>query len=63
MKFSGIKTLAGITLLSSALLGGCVVAPAPGYYGGAVGTVAPPAPQVEVVGVAPGPGYVGMGGY
>lgn len=61
---SGFKTLAGIAVLSGTLLGGCIVAPAPGYYrGGAVVTVAPPAPQVEVVGVAPGPGYVWMGGY
>ena len=60
----GIKTLAGIAVLSGALLGGCVVAPAPGYYGGgAVVTVAPPAPQYEVVGVAPTPGFVWFGGY
>jgi hypothetical protein len=59
----GIKTIAGIAILSGALLGGCVVAPAPGYYGGAVVTVAPPAPQVEVYGVAPAPGYVWFGGY
>jgi hypothetical protein len=60
----GIKTLAGIAVLSGALLGGCIVAPAPGYYGGgAVVTVAPPAPQLEVVGVAPTPGYVWFGGY
>jgi hypothetical protein len=59
----GIKTLAGIAVLSGALLGGCVVAPAPGYYGGgAVVTVAPPAPQYEVVGVAPTPGVVWFGG-
>jgi hypothetical protein len=46
----------GSLLLGTALLGGCVVAPAPGYYGGAVVTVAPPVPQVEVVGIAPTPG-------
>jgi hypothetical protein len=57
-----LKTVAGIAVLSGALLGGCVVAPAPGYYGGVV-TVAPPAPQVEVVGVAPQPGFVWVGGY
>lgn len=50
-------------LLAGALLGGCVVAPAPGYYRGAVVTVAPPAPLVEVVGVAPAPGYLWFGGY
>ena len=62
--FRGMKAGMGAVLLAGALLGGCVVAPAPGYYGGgAVVTVAPPAPQVEVVGVAPYPGYVWMGGY
>jgi hypothetical protein len=60
---TGIKVLAA-TLLSATLLGGCVVAPAPGYYrAGAVVTVAPPAPQVEVVGVAPAAGYVWFPGY
>jgi hypothetical protein len=50
-------------------LGGCVVAPLPQYgaapapyYGEAV-TVEPPAPQVEVVGVAPAPGYFWIGGF
>jgi hypothetical protein len=52
----------GSLLLGTALLGGCVVAPAPGYYRGAV-VVAPPAPQVEVIGVAPSPGFVWFGGY
>ena len=62
--FRGMKAGMGVVLLAGALLGGCVVAPAPGYYGGgAVVTVAPPTPQVEVVGVAPYPGYVWMGGY
>jgi hypothetical protein len=59
----GLSAGAGIMLLAGALLGGCVVAPARGYYAGPVVTVAPPAPQVEVVGVAPGPGYVWFGGY
>ena len=60
----GLKAGAGCLLLAGALLGGCVVAPAPRpYYGGAIVTVAPPAPQVEVVGVAPTPGYVWFGGY
>ena len=53
-----------MTLVAAALLGGCVVVPAPGYYyGGGVGAVAPPPDQVEVVGVAPMPGYVWFGGY
>ncbi len=63
----GFKAAATAVLAAGTLLGGCVVAPAPGYYGGyyggAVVTVAPPAPQVEVYGVAPGPGYVWIGGY
>jgi WXXGXW repeat (2 copies) len=61
----GLKAGAGILMLAAALLGGCVVAPAPGpyAYGGAVVTVAPPAPQVEVVGIAPAAGYVWFPGY
>jgi hypothetical protein len=59
----GLKAGMGCLLMAGALLGGCVVAPAPGYYAGGVVTVAPPAPQVEVVGVAPAPGYVWFGGY
>jgi hypothetical protein len=65
-----MKRLRGLTmgiggvLLGVTLLGGCVVAPAPGYYyRPAVVTIAPPVPQVEVVGVAPAPGYVWFGGY
>jgi hypothetical protein len=50
-------------VLASVTLTGCVVSARPAYYGGAVVTVAPPAPQVEVVGVAPAPGYVWFGGY
>jgi hypothetical protein len=54
-------------LATATLLGGCVVrgsigVPAPTVYVGAV-SVAPPAPQVEVIGVPPQPGYVWLGGY
>jgi hypothetical protein len=56
---AGVVTI----LLAGTLLGGCVVASAPAYYGGGVVAVAPPAPLVEVVGVAPTPGYVWFGGY
>ena len=57
--------------LCLALLAGCVVAPAPySDYGAAVaypGYVAvptpPPAPRVEVAGVAPVPGYWWVSGY
>ena len=51
--------------IAAALLGGClsgcIVAPAPGYYGETVYT-APPALQYEAVGVAPTPGYFWIGG-
>ena len=46
-------------------LGGCVVVPAEphGHADGPVVAVAPPAPQVEVIGIAPGPGYFWVGGW
>ncbi len=45
-------------------LAGCIVVPARGgRYMTDVVTVAPPAPRFEVVGVAPFPGYVRIGGY
>jgi hypothetical protein len=51
-------------LAMGSMLGGCVVVPArPAYYGGEVVAVAPPAPQVEVVGVGPAPGYIWIGGF
>jgi hypothetical protein len=64
-RFGGFKVVAAIGLMSASVLGGCVVAPAPapGYYSGAVVMVAPPEPRVEVVGVAPAPGYVWFPGY
>jgi hypothetical protein len=53
----------GAALLGAALaLPGCVVAPAPGYYGARV-MVAPPPLRAEVYGVAPYPGYFWIGGY
>jgi hypothetical protein len=58
----GFRAAAATLALASAMLVGCVVSPAPAYYGETV-QVAPPAPQVEVVGVAPAPGYVWLGGY
>jgi hypothetical protein len=60
---TGLRAGLGTLLVAGSLLSGCVVAPAPGYYGARVVTVAPPPPQVEVVGVAPAPGYVWFGGY
>jgi hypothetical protein len=50
-------------LLLSVALGGCVVVPDQRHYAGGVVMVAPPAPRVEVIGVAPTPGYVWLGGY
>lgn len=50
--------------LASLTLTGCVVAPSPPhhvYYEPVM--VAPPPPRVEVIGVAPYPGYVWIGGY
>jgi hypothetical protein len=54
-----------LALALTSLLGACVVIPAPRHYGGGgeVVTVAPPAPQGEVVGVAPGPGFIWIGGF
>ncbi len=58
-----LRNAAIVTALSAAL-SACVVYPAHGYYyvSGPV-AVAPPPPRVEVYGVAPGPGYVWIGGY
>jgi WXXGXW repeat (2 copies) len=63
IKARGLKVAAAALALASVTLTGCVVAPAPGYYEGGPVMVAPPPPQVEVVGVAPAPGYVWIGGY
>jgi hypothetical protein len=54
--------LAGALVFSLAL-GGCVVVPADPYYAGGLVMVAPPAPRAEVIGVAPVPGYLWIGGY
>jgi hypothetical protein len=53
---------AGALVLSMALAG-CVVVPADQYYAGGPVLVAPPPPRVEVVGVAPYPGYIWIGGF
>jgi hypothetical protein len=60
MRLKSLKVTAAAALLS-ALLAGCIVAPAPGYYGETVYS-APPALQVEAVDVAPAPGYFWIGG-
>ena len=61
MKFTATKLLvAGV--IASAVLSGCVVAPYPGYADVAVSYQEPPPVQYEVVGVAPSPGYLWIGG-
>src|ERR1700729_725158 len=50
-------------LLLSTVLAGCVVVPDQRHYAGGVVVVGPPEPRVEVVGVAPTPGYVWLSGY
>lgn len=51
-------------VLAAASLSGCVVVPARPYYASpAVVPVAPPAPEVEVIGAPPVAGYIWLGGY
>lgn len=54
---------ATVVVLGSAMAGGCVVAPAEPYYVSERVMVAPPPPRVEVVGVAPAPGYIWIDGF
>jgi hypothetical protein len=63
-KAPSLRTVAALLLLS-APLGACVVYGDPynGYYVGAVAPVAPPAPQVEIYGAPPTPGFLWIGGY
>jgi hypothetical protein len=59
------RTRAGIAaalIIAALTLQGCVITARPAYAG-AVVTVAPPAPQVEVVGVAPQAGFIWFPGY
>jgi hypothetical protein len=60
MRFTSTRVTIAAALAAAALTA-CVVAPAPGYYGATV-TTAPPALQVETVGVAPYPGAFWIGG-
>ena len=53
----------GLALTMTALTGCVVTARPAAFYVGPTVAVAPPAPIVETYGVAPGPGYVWMGGY
>lgn len=61
---SPVVHLLAISLLTIGLAG-CVVAvdPPHRYYVGEPVAVAPPPPQVEVYGTAPGPGFVWLGGF
>lgn len=68
MKSSAIKKLLvatglGLTLAATLPMSGCVVVPDHRYYAGEVVTVAPPPPRREIIGVAPGAGYIWAGGY
>jgi hypothetical protein len=49
--------------LACICLAGCIVAPVRPYGGAEYVTVAPPEARVEVIGVAPAPGYFWIGGY
>jgi hypothetical protein len=63
-KARGFRAAAlAVLVLGSINLTGCVVAPARGYYVDGPVMVAPPPARVEVIGVAPAPGLVWIGGY
>lgn len=59
MKLSCAR-IALASMLLTATLSACVVAPAPGYA--VVSYTAPPPVRVETIGVAPAPGYFWVGG-
>jgi WXXGXW repeat (2 copies) len=58
-----LRAAAACTFILILNMTACVVAPDQGHYYGGVVMVAPPEPRVEVVGVAPTPGYVWFNGY
>jgi WXXGXW repeat (2 copies) len=62
-QFKCLNAALALTLIVALGTVGCVVAPDQRHYYGGVVMVAPPEPRVEVVGVAPTPGYVWFGGY
>ena len=69
-----LRLALALTLAATSLLSACIVVPVggrhrghDGYYAdeggqGAVVVAAPP-PQVEVIGLAPGPGYIWISGF
>jgi hypothetical protein len=61
----GQRLMAGLAsgLVLSTALAGCVFVPDQRHYADGVVMIAPPPPRVEVVGVAPTPGYVWLAGY
>jgi len=59
-----LKSLSAAAVVVSLALGGCVVTPVgPDAYVGTAVTLEPPPLRTEVIGVAPGPGYIWTGGY
>ena len=60
-KWLSASLASGLVLVVA--LAGCVVVPDQRHYADGAVMVAPPTPRVEVVGVAPTPGYVWAGGY
>jgi hypothetical protein len=63
MQNKWFKALLASGLCIGIALGGCVVVPDQRHYAGGVVMVAPPAPQVEVVGTPPQSGFVWIAGY
>ena len=55
--------VAAVAIAVFACISGCVVAPAPAPFVGEVVATPPPVPQAEVIGVAPAPGYIWIGGF
>lgn len=63
MRHRCLRTLLASSVLSSIVLGGCVIAPDQRHYADGVVMVAPPAPRLEVIGQPPQAGYVWISGY
>jgi len=62
-QYKRLSALLGTALWIGVSTAGCVVAPDQRHYADGVVLVAPPAPQAEVVGLPPQPGFVWIGGY
>ncbi|HEX4153331.1 MAG TPA: YXWGXW repeat-containing protein [Steroidobacteraceae bacterium] len=58
-----LESLCLLGALAMTAIPACVVTPDQRHYADGVVMVAPPAPQVEVVGTPPQPGYLWVGGY